>query len=233
MSLSGALPALQDRSRDSRDRILEAAEEAFSENGFAGAKLTDIAERAGLAVGTIYNRFTDKDGLFTAVLDNYVRTTRYLIETGVDWEGQRKSPAGDILQNFVFGSFENLLRNKGLMRAIIERSLSDPSAYAPLAGLADNVEDRFHSLLRLHPEFKRSSTLRSEISLAFRLINGTFMDLLVRGQLTNHSICQTSVHYLTELLVARFGCKPPSRKRTFDPTHAMRIRQRPPPGDNR
>lgn len=56
------------RSReDSRQRLLQAAAEVFAEQGFTGAKATDIAARAGVAVGTLYLHFGDKDGIARAV----------------------------------------------------------------------------------------------------------------------------------------------------------------------
>src|SRR6185312_6267133 len=47
-----------------RDSILEAAERAIVEEGLEGASLLSIARRAGVAVGTIYNYFVDRQELF-------------------------------------------------------------------------------------------------------------------------------------------------------------------------
>jgi AcrR family transcriptional regulator len=47
-----------------RDSLLEAAERAIVEEGVEGASLLSIAKRAGVAVGTIYNHFHDRQELF-------------------------------------------------------------------------------------------------------------------------------------------------------------------------
>jgi AcrR family transcriptional regulator len=47
-----------------RQAILEAALAVFAEEGFAAAKLDDVADRAGVAKGTIYLHFKDKQDLF-------------------------------------------------------------------------------------------------------------------------------------------------------------------------
>jgi len=49
--------------------ILDAAEEIFSDNGLNAAHMNDIAARAGVAVGTLYNHFKDRDALLAALLD--------------------------------------------------------------------------------------------------------------------------------------------------------------------
>lgn len=48
--------------------IIEAGLQEFAENGFAGAKLEDVARRAGIVKGTIYRYFDSKDALFEAAL---------------------------------------------------------------------------------------------------------------------------------------------------------------------
>ena len=49
--------------------ILDAAEELAAESGPAGASLQAIAKRAGIAVGTIYNHFADRNELFLGLFE--------------------------------------------------------------------------------------------------------------------------------------------------------------------
>lgn len=51
--------------------IVEAALEVFSEHGFAAARLDDIAARAGVAKGTLYLYFPDKETLFERMLQSF------------------------------------------------------------------------------------------------------------------------------------------------------------------
>jgi AcrR family transcriptional regulator len=52
------------KAAERRAAILKAALEEFSERGFAAARLDDVARRAGVAKGTIYLHFKDKEALF-------------------------------------------------------------------------------------------------------------------------------------------------------------------------
>jgi AcrR family transcriptional regulator len=52
------------RSAARREAILNAALEEFASQGFAAARLDDVARRAGVAKGTIYLYFADKENLF-------------------------------------------------------------------------------------------------------------------------------------------------------------------------
>ena len=55
-----------------RQAIIEAALTVFAENGFGAARLDDVAARAGVAKGTLYLYFEDKESLFEAVIRNAV-----------------------------------------------------------------------------------------------------------------------------------------------------------------
>ena len=67
---SGSLPRRRDEARALfHNAILDAAEVVFAERGFHGARIQDIAKRARIAVGTVYNHFEDKDAVLTALLE--------------------------------------------------------------------------------------------------------------------------------------------------------------------
>ena len=61
-----------ERKRPSQDErraaILAAALDVFSKSGFAAARLEDVAQKAGVAKGTLYLYFPDKEALFEALL---------------------------------------------------------------------------------------------------------------------------------------------------------------------
>ena len=50
---------------DKRDAVMQAALELVGENGFHGSPMVMIAQRAGVAAGTIYRFFESKDLLIT------------------------------------------------------------------------------------------------------------------------------------------------------------------------
>ena len=54
------------RGAETRQQLLEAATTVFSERGFARATTKEIAKVAGVAEGTIYRHFADKQDLFYA-----------------------------------------------------------------------------------------------------------------------------------------------------------------------
>lgn len=62
-SASKAAPALQERSRDTLHRLLQACTEVLEKEGLEAATIPRIARKAGVAAGSVYRRFPDKDAL--------------------------------------------------------------------------------------------------------------------------------------------------------------------------
>jgi AcrR family transcriptional regulator len=57
-----------ERAAERRAAIVEAAMQEFIARGFAATRLDDIAERAGVAKGTIYLHFKDKESMFEELI---------------------------------------------------------------------------------------------------------------------------------------------------------------------
>ncbi len=58
-------------SRDTRDKILDAALRLFSKRGYLGATTKEIAKKAGVAELTLFRHFTSKDRLFEEMIKSY------------------------------------------------------------------------------------------------------------------------------------------------------------------
>ncbi len=80
-SLNARTPGLRDRQKQERERrIVKAGEWLFVRKGYAEVAMEDIAARAGLAVGTIYNYFPSKSALLLAIIR---RETESLLARGL------------------------------------------------------------------------------------------------------------------------------------------------------
>src|SRR3954462_3967821 len=63
-----AKPNRAERAAERREAIVAAAMEEFIARGFAATRLDDIAKRAGVAKGTIYLHFKDKESMFEELI---------------------------------------------------------------------------------------------------------------------------------------------------------------------
>jgi AcrR family transcriptional regulator len=71
--------------------ILDAALQVFAEKGFAGARMEDIAARAGVTKGTIYLYFQNKEAVFKSLVRDSIGTTlQGVLEASKTFDGSAK-----------------------------------------------------------------------------------------------------------------------------------------------
>ncbi|MED5371897.1 MAG: TetR family transcriptional regulator [Myxococcota bacterium] len=78
-----------------RERLLDAALEVFSEQGVSRPSLTRVAERVGMTRGAIYGHFENKNDLFRALCDRYLSSDAALADYRA---AVSKDPLGGLLR---------------------------------------------------------------------------------------------------------------------------------------
>jgi TetR/AcrR family transcriptional regulator len=73
-------------SPEKRNRIIKAASAEFAKNGYNGASINVIAEKADISIGSMYSYFDSKDSLYLTVLDSGYSVIAAVFES-VDAEG--------------------------------------------------------------------------------------------------------------------------------------------------
>lgn len=76
------------RSARKRRAIVEAAEAAFLRGGYLGTSMDEIAATAGVSKQTVYKHFTDKAGLFDAVVTATVTAASDPVAAGIAAAGE-------------------------------------------------------------------------------------------------------------------------------------------------
>ena len=88
----------QARSENTRQKIINAAIDRFSEVGYAAAGLGEIIERAGMTKGALYHHFDSKEALATAIIEQGATLTHETFRRVCE----SSSPA---LENMIHGVF--------------------------------------------------------------------------------------------------------------------------------
>jgi AcrR family transcriptional regulator len=84
------MPATE-RGRETRQRLLDAAEAVFGRRGYHEAGVTDIVRAAGVSQGTFYIYFPSKKDIFVAVVENLATALRAEIRAATEGLPDRAS----------------------------------------------------------------------------------------------------------------------------------------------
>lgn len=130
--------ALSPRAAATRQRLLDAALIEFAEKGLAGARVDEIAARAGANKRMLYAHFGAKDGLWLAVLERAYAAKRAEeraldVEALPPAEAMRALVAFNLRYTAAHPEFVALLNQENLHRAAyLRQSTGVPALYSPL-----------------------------------------------------------------------------------------------------
>lgn len=113
------------------EKIEKCAREEFLKNGYTDASLRTIASEAGTTTGSIYSRYGDKEGLFSAIVEpaanEFIEKFRSIQEEFHSMESDRQAESledftMDGMQRMVEYMYEHLeeFMNKALFESFFE-----------------------------------------------------------------------------------------------------------------
>ncbi|MBU5672140.1 TetR/AcrR family transcriptional regulator [Paenibacillus brevis] len=109
-------PKAQERdAQASQQKILDAAEAVFAEKGFDGARVDEIAKRAGLNKGMLYYYFQSKEQLLRALTDKHFEEMAQEKQAFMESLSQGEPVLAERIGEHMMGMFE---RRKSFLRII-------------------------------------------------------------------------------------------------------------------
>ena len=131
----------QARSRRTRQAILDAAVECFEEQGFEETTTALIARRAGIAVGTLYGYFRDKQQILLELLDHTVAEMAELVIERLapeHWEG---ADPRDVARGLIDAVFHTQEFRPGLQRIMWARYFKDEEFRRPFEAIRARIRE--------------------------------------------------------------------------------------------
>lgn len=101
--------------QETKDRICSAAVEVISKSGFFNTRMQDIADEAGLAVGTIYNYFSSKDEVLSYIFESEMKKRMEFMSELKEQDLSIK----EFLSKFLKQHFSVLIKNPHLGRVLV------------------------------------------------------------------------------------------------------------------
>jgi AcrR family transcriptional regulator len=176
-----AIQPLRERVKQlTRDAILLAAEAVFAERGFNGARMDEIAKRAGVAVGTLYNHFDDRRAILDAVLDALAQELRARLAADLP---PPTAPFPARLERFLRLTVEQIDAHFRVYAMLAEEELEygrARRARAPMLRILFDVAQELVGVA-VHRGELRAEDSALYPALLVGMIRGVFMRKLLRG----------------------------------------------------
>jgi AcrR family transcriptional regulator len=137
----------QARSRRTRERILEAATDSFEQLGYDETTTAEIARRAGIAVGSVYDYFRDKRAILLELVHDTVEQVADLVVQGLAPETWQHADPRESVRKLLELIFHSRTLRPGLQRILWERFFKDPAVRAAVEAIEDRVRGAVAALL--------------------------------------------------------------------------------------
>lgn len=143
---------LQGAAASTRRRILDASLELFSERGFHGVTIHDIAVRVGVTDGALYRHFASKRELLKALFVEHGLDRAFAELTGIPEE----VPLERALVSMSLASLAFVQRNRELFKLIVlEGLVGDEAAREQYSELREGWTARVQQLIERRAESER------------------------------------------------------------------------------
>jgi AcrR family transcriptional regulator len=162
------LPAKQSRSRAKRDALVRAGRSLCEINDFDELSVAEIAAAAGCSVGSFYSRFSDKDGFFRALVGDAERREE---ADASQPPHAPKQAIDELLGEVIASTLTGYRQRRGLIRAAIRRSMTEPALWEPYRRRGERHADRLVARLKL--AFPQDAGLERRVRFACQMLYGT------------------------------------------------------------
>jgi len=111
----------QERSRATVDAILEAAAHILVAHGFEATTTRQVAEKAGVSIGSLYQYFPSKEALITALVERQVQRVLEVCTEALQARGPR--PPKEVVREVALGLMKAYAVNPRLHQVLISEGL--------------------------------------------------------------------------------------------------------------
>lgn len=171
----------QRRSRETLDRVLEAATELLQEVGYDEMRIAEVGERANVGTASIYARVGSKHGLLLAV---QARMVEQLDAEALEMLGPLRDldrPFEQLVQAAVSVVGELFRRHEPLLRVFMVRADTDTTVTEYGSGSTVRLSDLFAEVLLTRRAEIAHPDPETAVDVCFRLVYDTLARRVVRG----------------------------------------------------
>lgn len=194
----------QKRSRESLERLLDAAEEQISIKGVESFTIADVVNQAELSVGAFYARFPDKTALLHAVQDRFHGRVEPLVHAEMRARAAGAKSLAEAVDQLIDTLVAHVTGNRELHRAFMMNSVFDPFMRARGEKVNKERREVFSSILMEHrSEIGHADPIQA-INVGYGMYAAVVRGTLVFGwqhelyyDMSNQTVVEELKHALT------------------------------------
>ena len=167
-----AHPAKQERSQRNLERIIQAAENVLSRDGWEAFTMKAVAEEADASVGGIYRRFANKEQLLRAIKDNVLNRADAMHRSIAVYQAK---DLADAIEHYVRYRIEALTGYADILKKILDAQQGDVVMHNRGRQSVQVGLRTFRSMVGPFRAEIRQADPEQAVELAFYIFNATVL----------------------------------------------------------
>ena len=188
-----------------KQQILDSAKKLFASNGYYQTQISDIQKASGVARGTIYHYFQNKDDIFVTILDNLFMEWKRALSSNPDTDSEEYKSGIKFFKYKIKSSFKFFADDSDYCNILLKIGLGLGENFDILIRRFDNqiVELAKNYLIvgikmnRIKPDI--------DVELVSNLIGGAFMRMAYVYGVTKKTNADADIDLLTEKFINIFS----------------------------
>ena len=190
----------QQRSRDTVEAIVQASAHILGRRGWAGLTTNEVAEVAGVSIGSLYQYFPDKLSLIEAVRRRHFQDGLAALRAAEDGG----TPRAQRIESIVEGMIELHGRNPALYHTLLEEAPRSRESKAAHDEFETEYMRRYEALISAGRPPRNGGCRSIAAQVLSAAIAGAVHDAARRGTLASPTLKRELVH-----LVSAYLSRPP------------------------
>jgi AcrR family transcriptional regulator len=154
---------------DTRARIQQVAVELFTEHGYDGTSLREIAERLEVTKAALYYHFKSKEDIVASLMEDYAKKMDALIAWG------REQPRGPQTRRELLSRYVDIVGESGQVFRMLHQNQASVSTLSSAKKRGELFKERIGSLIELLSEPEASLAARVKAAMAIGGISASWM----------------------------------------------------------
>jgi AcrR family transcriptional regulator len=192
----------QERSKAMVKRILQAAAELLSEEGYNQMSTNHIARHAGVSVGSLYQYFPNKNAIVLALIERLHERHMEVISTKLQEIQAAEEPSLETaVRSIVHGIIEACLVDPKLTQVLL-REVRHLDEFHALREWVDNVGKMVETALRQRQDMLRATDPSLAAYIIVNAVNGVILSAeldhneMIKDPRFADEVCELAVRYL-------------------------------------
>lgn len=183
--------------KDAEEKILDAAMELFGEYGYQEVDMKMIAEKVGIAVGTLYNYYPNKKQLFISVFEKSWQNTASKLNEVINKDFSPKQKLSMFLETL----YDEFSTRKGLGSALFKEKVIDEENIEIVFSIKEDISTKIEGLIQKVKDeegFKFGDGMESRLAETFFILL-----MVIRNQHPEEK--ETNMQFINQFIECTFG----------------------------